>query len=63
MKTKRFLSVLLLICTFVTMLPAGAIGVFADGASTQPKEDAMEKIETAFPDYKIGATQNIANDG
>jgi len=63
MSNKRILSLILLLCTVFSILPVGAIGVWAEELGVEQKEDAMEKIEASFSDYKIGDTVSLSDDG
>ena len=65
MKARKILSILLLICTFASLLPLGAIAAWAEeiGDTEDERTDAMEEIEGGFSDHKIGETQTITDDG
>ena len=66
MKTRhRLLSAFLLLCMFVTMLPAVPFTVFAEEAASDVQIDAMEAIKEnpALTPFLKGETQRFTNDG
>ena len=64
MKIKtRLISILLLVCTLMTIVPVSAIAAFASGENTEQKEDATVDIEAGLNDYIQGGTQSFADDG
>ena len=60
---KKFLAVLLLVCTIITAIPLTALTAFADSVSARTLTNAMTSINSAFGSHRIGTTASLNDDG
>ena len=60
-RTKRIFALLLIMSTLITVMPLSMLPVFATGGNEGV--DAMEEIDEKLSGYKVGQTEELADDG